>query len=92
MRMPNENDIISITKKEVIYAGKKLDILAPSEVRIKEKTDEYIIIESSLGIVEVVNDSFSLHNPPKEIMIKKGEEKKLTLPMTDYFGSVIIKY
>ena len=75
-----------------IEEGVKLNILLPSEVKIKEKTDDYIIISSSLGIVEIVDGKISLLNAPHEIRINKGEEKKLTLPMTDYSESVIIKY
>lgn len=93
MRVPNPNDYIALTTKKYIEEGCKLNILSPSEVYIKEKNDEYIILTSSLGIAEINEiGAISLKNAPKEIMIKKGETKKLTLPVRDYFSSVIIGY
>ncbi len=92
MRMPNEKDEIKVTTNHYICKGQKLDILQPSEVYIKEKTDEYIVIYSSDGIVEVIDGKVSLYNSTKEITIKKGEIKTLTLPMTDYFSYAIIEY
>lgn len=92
MRMPNENDYISVTKKEYVYNGKKLDAFNPYEVYIKEKTDEYIVIESEAGIVEEVNGAISLYNPPTSIKINKGETKVLAIPVTDNPYNVTIKY
>jgi hypothetical protein len=93
VRLPNMSDYISLTTKEYVKEGVKLDILPPSEIIIKEKNDDYIIIGSSMGITEISDKgTISLMNAPKEIKIKKGETKKLTLPMTDYFDSVTITY
>ena len=92
MRIPNPNDYISLTTKRYIEEGCKLNILLPSEVCIKEKNNEYIVISSSLGIAEIKNGFINLSNAPKEITIKKGETKKLTLPVTDYFDAVTISY
>ena len=93
MKMPNMNDYISLKTKKYIKDGLKLDILLPSEVTIKEKTDNFIIISSSMGITEISEKgTISLINAQNEIKINKGETKRLTLPMTDYFGSVTITY
>lgn len=93
MRSPNMNDYITLTTNEYVKEGIKLDILLPSEIIIKEKNDDFIVIESSMGIAEISEKGFmSLMNTPKKIRINKGETKKLTLPVTDYFGSVTITY
>ena len=93
MKMPNKNDAITITNKVYVEEEAVLNILPPSRVTIKEKNDDYIIIESSYGITEVNKDSgINLFDDNKEIVIKKGESKTLTLPMTDYIGSVTIEY
>ena len=93
MWVPNLNDYITVTTKRYIEEGCKLDILSPSEVYIKEKNDEYIILTCCVGIADINEiGAISLKNTPKETMIKKGETKKLTLPVTDYFSSVIIGY
>ncbi len=93
MKMPNMNDYITLTMEVYIKEGIKLNILSPSEVVVKEKTANYIIIESSMGIAEISDKgTISLMNTSKEIRINKGETKKLTLPVTDYFGSATIKY
>lgn len=93
MRLPNMNDYITLTTKEYVKEGIKLDILSPSEIIIREKNDNFIVIESSMGIAEVSErGTISLMDAPKEIRINKGETKKLTLPVTDYFSSVTITY
>ena len=93
MKLPNMNDYITLTTKEYVKEGIKLNILLPSEVIIKEKNDDFIVIESSMGIAEISENGFiSLMDAPKEIRINKGETKKLTLPVTDYFNSVTITY
>lgn len=93
MKIPNPKDYITVTTKRYIEEGCKLNILLPSEVYVKEKNDEYIIITSSLGIAEINEiGAINLKSAPKEIKIKKGETKKLTLPVTDYFSSVTIGY
>ncbi len=93
MRVPNINDYITLTTRKYVKEGVKLDILLPSEIIIKEKNDEFIVIESSMGIAEISEKgTISLMNAPKEIRINKGETKKLTLPVTDYFSSVTITY
>lgn len=93
MKLPDMNDYITLTTKEYVKEGTKLDILPPSEVIIKEKNDDFIIIESSMGIAEVSEKGgISLLDAPKEIRINKGETKKVTLPMFDYFHSVTITY
>ena len=95
MRMPNENDYIKITYNKLVHEGSVLDIFGVEDkVYVKEKTDEYIIIASEYGIVEVSDDnSINLNNPPREIKINKGESKTLTIPMTDnFYGDVTIKY
>ena len=87
------NKYIEVISKVSISDNMKLDILRPSNVWIKEKNDDYIIIESSCGITEIKEDgTINLFDNSKEIKILKGEQKELTLPLTDYFDSVIIKY
>lgn len=87
------NEYIEITEKVYISDNMKLDILKPSNVFVKEKNEDYIIIESSAGITEIKDDgTINLFDNTKEIKILKGEQKKVTLPLTDYFDSVIIKY
>ena len=92
MRIPSKKDEIKITINDYIFEGKKLDILEPSEVYIKEKTDGYITIFSSDRIVEVIDGTISLYKPSKEITIKKGKRKIVTLPAMDYFWCAIIEY
>lgn len=93
MKIPNVNDAISITTKNYVEKGTKLNILPPSEITIIEKTDEYIVLESSLGITEINdNGGINLMSGEKTLKINKGESKKITLPMMDYFHSVVIKY
>ena len=95
MRMPNENDYIKVTYNKFIHEGSVLDVFGVEDkVYVKEKTDEYIIIASEYGIVEVADDnSINLNNPPREIKINKGESKTLTIPMTDnFYDDVTIKY
>ena len=43
MRIPSKKDEIKITINDYIFEGKKLDILEPSEVYIKEKTDGILL-------------------------------------------------
>lgn len=93
MKLANRNDYITLTTKRYVKEGLKLGVLLPSEVTVKVKNDDYIIIESSKGIVEIPEKgAISLKNAPKEIKINKGETKKLTLPVTDYFDSITITY
>lgn len=95
MGIPNENDYVEITYNKFIHEGSVLDVFGvENKAYVKEKTDEYIIIASEYGIVELAEDnSINLNNPSKEIKINKGETKKLSIPMTDnFYGDVIIKY
>jgi len=93
MKIPNENNAITITTKNYIEKGAKLNILPPSEITIIEKTEDYIVLESSLGITEIKeNGGINLMSEDKTIKINKGESKNITLPMFDYFHSVVIKY
>lgn len=93
MKSLNNNDYITITKKEYISENSKLNILSGVEIIVKEKTEDYIILESNSGLTEVKeNGTINLFDPQKEIKINKGESKKITLAATDYFDSVIVKY
>lgn len=92
MKVPDLKYSIEITSREYLHEGCKLDILKPSEVTVKELTDDYVVLASTEGIVEVNDGGISLSNSPKEIKIQKGECKTVTLPVTDYFHSVTIQY
>lgn len=93
MRMPNLNDKLTITRNYYIDNDTKLNVLSGCEIIVKEKTDDYIILFCSVGLAEISDsDTISLFDAPKEVRINKGETKHLTLPVTDYFESVYIKY
>ena len=93
MKIINKEDYIYITEPKIVSKGSKLDILSPSEVIVKDKTKDYITIESSIALA-VVNENgrINLNSDIYEVTINKGQEIKITLALTDYFQSVVIKY
>ncbi len=92
MKLPNKNDFITVTTQEYIQEGTELNFL-PGKIVVKEKTDEYIVLESSYELTEVNQfGMINLSNGFKEIKINKGESKVLTLAMTDFPFSATIKY
>lgn len=93
MKHLNNNDYITITKKEYISENSKLNILSGVKIVIKEKNEDYIILESNNDLTEVKeNGTINLLDAKKELKINKGESKKITLAATDYVDSVIVKY
>lgn len=73
--------------------GDKLNILLPSEVYIKEKNFEYVLIDSSISMTEIKeNGTISLYNTFNQLKLYKGESKRVTLALTDYKSSVTLEF